>query len=204
MDQYKDYLIDSSASGKGQLLPGVDLASVMARATDNNLNPQGVLDTFQMWARTSINAANGDAGALSSAVNNASDILKNFNSSTNWQYADSVNQLAQGVAQQTQYQLGSYITSKAREITQAIKDLWNKKNNTASSFASNHPDIDSNVAKQLFNYYKSNPEYAGNPQKLFSNSGKINEEDIPNIKDVIAKSIAWAWGNDLVNTVNAY
>ncbi len=48
MDQYKDYLIDSSASGKGQLLPGVDLASVMARATDNNLNPQGVLDTFQM------------------------------------------------------------------------------------------------------------------------------------------------------------
>jgi hypothetical protein len=67
--------------------------------------------------------------------------------------------------------------------------LGSKKNSNVSDFVKNHSNLDSTVATQLFNYYKQNPEYASKPQNLFSTTGKISEADIPQLKDVIAKSI---------------
>ena len=199
-----DYILSTDTKTKDQLLPGVDLTSVIARATDQWLNPQWALDSFQRWAKNSINASAWDASTLNGTMNNIVDTLRNFNSNTKWQYTDQINNIAQGLGQQTQYQLDTYIWNNAQAIVSAIKDLGNNRNKTVDDFIRNHPTLDSTVAKQLFNYYKSNPEYANKPQMLFSSTWKISESDIPWIKSIIAKSLSNSWANDLTTSINQY
>jgi len=77
---------------------------------------------------------------------------------------------------------------------------WRNKN--SADFVKNHSNIDPTFAKQLFSYYQSNPEYAEKPQALFSSTGKLKTSDIPTIKDVIAKSLANTWSNNIVTSIN--
>lgn len=202
MPQYKDYLIDSNTATKGQLLPWVDLASVIARASDNGLNPQGVLDTFQIGAKNSIAASKWDVNSLNSTMNNIVNTLRNFNSTTGGQYKDVIDNMAKWLWEQTQYQLSDYVANNSAPMVNAIKDLGNKKNSNVNDFIRNHTDLDAAIAKQLFNYYKSNPEYSNKPEAFFSSTWKISETDIPQIKDIIAKSIAGTWSNDIITSIN--
>ncbi len=198
--EYEKYLLSQDTKTKDQLLPGADLAGTMIRAESAWLNSQGVIDTFQRWARQSINAASWDANSITSAVQNAADILKAFNNNTQWQYKDQTAAIAKSIGSTTANWLSSYIDANADNFASAINDLWKKHNTNAADFANSHPKLNYTVATQLFNYYKSNPEYWNTPQMLFSwSSAKIKSSQIPQLKNTIANAISSAWWSSLIN-----
>lgn len=195
-------ILSTDTQTKDQLLPWVDLASVMARATEQWYNPQAVIDSFQQGANNSITASAGDMSNLNQTMYNITNILKNLNSTTQGQYKDIINQIVQGMWSTIGAQLSSYVSSNSAPIVNAVKDLNNSRNKTATDFSKNHSDLDPVIAQQLFNYYKANPEYANKPQSLFSSTGTISTNDIPQIQNTIANSIAWSWTNNLITSIN--